>query len=439
MPNPIYDLMYGGESGAAGYNAYNRGTYTDAEGRERIRPGNPPMDFSRFTLGEVMDMQALERRDPERVFAVGKYQIIPDTMTGAVTSLGLDRNQPFSADLQDRLFSEYLLRDKQPSVRDYIEGREGATLRAAQHGLSREWASFGDPENGGRSHYGGANRAHITLDQSEAALTQMRRDYQAAIDRGLPRDDAWRAATAIDPAQRETRQPAQGAPAMADGMLRRNESGPDVVGLQRSLNQLGIRDADGNALRDDGDFGRRTEEAVRAFQRANGLREDGIAGPRTLNAIGEKLPPGTVTVERAEVTGLADGRRTEGANRVEPATRTPLVTDAAHPGNALFVAIQRQLPEGTRPEVAANVTLQAMENGITSPDRLRGVAVVGSNVHLQGPFEGARVSVDLNAPTADLRAMSEHMARQADEQTREQSRTREQDQRQTPLPPTISV
>ena len=437
MTNPIYDLMYRGESGAAGYNAYNRGTYTDADGRERIRAGSGPIDFSRFTLGQVMEMQALPRQDPDRVFAVGKYQIIPNTMAGAVDRLRLDPNQPFTADLQDRIFSDYLMRDKQPAVRDYIEGREGSSLRAAQRGLAMEWASFGDPDKDGRSYYGGANRAHVSLQDSENALLGMRRSYQAAIDRGLPAEEAWRTATAIDPAQRQARAQAPSTDPMADGVLRRDERGQDVAGLQRSLNALGVRDAQGNRLGEDGVFGQRTEQAVRAFQRDNGLREDGIAGPRTLAAIGRLLPEGTVTVERAEVTGPADARRTEGAGRVDPATRTPLVTEAAHPNNPLFAAIQRQLPDGTRPEVVANITLQALENGITSPDRLRGVAVSGSNVHLQGPYEGARVSVDLNAPTPDLRAMSEHMARQSDEQTREQSRMREQDAR--PLPPVISV
>lgn len=223
---------------------------------------------------------------------------------------------------------------------------------------------------------------------------------------------------------------------MADGMLRRDERGPDVAGLQRSLNALGVRDAQGNRLGEDGVLGQRTEEAVRAFQREYGLRVDGVAGPRTLAAIGTLLPPGSVTIERAEITGPADGRRTEGAGRTDPSPRTPLVSEAAHPNHALFAAIQRQLPEGTRPEAIANITLQALENGITSPDRLRGVAVSGSNVHLQGPFEGSRVSVDLNAPTPDLRAMSDHMARQSEELAREQ-RVREPDQRQ--LPQVVSV
>lgn len=73
--NPIYDLMYKGESGAAGYNAWNRGT-----GNNGIRPATHDMDFSRLSLGEVQRMQHLNRNDPDFVFAVGKYQIIPATM-----------------------------------------------------------------------------------------------------------------------------------------------------------------------------------------------------------------------------------------------------------------------------------------------------------------------------------------------------------------------
>jgi peptidoglycan hydrolase-like protein with peptidoglycan-binding domain len=428
MTNPIYDLMYRGESGAAGYNAYNRGTYTDAQGRERIRPGDPPMDFSRFTLGEVMDMQHLPRRDPDRVFAVGKYQIIPGTMDTAVARLGLDRNQPFTPEMQDRIFSEYLLRDKQPSVRDYIEGRQGATLQQAQHGLAREWASFGDPDKGGRSYYGGANRAHITLEQSAAALNQMRAEYAAAIGRGLSADEAWRAATAIDPAQRTQAPGAQTPQAgpMADGKLQRGERGDDVRGLQRSLNQLGVTDDRGQPLETrSGVYGPHTEAAVRKFQQANGLEPTGIADQATLEAIGRRLPEGRVTVERAEVTGSA-----------QPQTGgQPLVTDPSHPNYALFQAIGGQLPAGTDPRVTASITLQALENGITSPDRLRGVAVRGSDVHLQGPYEGARVSVDLNAPTPDLQAMSDHMRTQTQERMQEEQRRLQQSQ----APQTVSI
>jgi len=37
MSNPLLNLMVQGESGTAGYNAYNRGTYVDTDSRASTR------------------------------------------------------------------------------------------------------------------------------------------------------------------------------------------------------------------------------------------------------------------------------------------------------------------------------------------------------------------------------------------------------------------
>jgi len=58
----------------------------------------------------------------------------------------------------------------------------------------------------------------------------------------------------------------------------------DVEWLQTSLNTL-ILDQQGDPLKVDGNFGRRTRTAVRAFQQLHGLTVDGIAGPETVSAI----------------------------------------------------------------------------------------------------------------------------------------------------------
>ena len=220
--------------------------------------------------------------------------------------------------------------------------------------------------------------------------------------------------------------PRQSSPAnvLADGVLRQNERGADVQGLQASLNRLQMTDATGQSLREDGNFGQRTREAVERFQRENGLKVDGIAGPRTLEAIGQRLPPRTVTVERAEVTGLAGGRNSQ-TQTPQPQAQTPLITDAAHPNNALYAAIARQLPPGTRPEAIANVTLQAMENGMTDPSKLGRVGVNNNDAFVMpaGSFGGNWVKVDLSAPTASLKAMSDHMAGETrDAQQQQQQR-----------------
>lgn len=62
--------------------------------------------------------------------------------------------------------------------------------------------------------------------------------------------------------------------------LRRGDRGEDVKVLQRALKRAGY---DAGTI--DGIFGPRTEAAVRAFQRANGLTVDGIVGPRTWAAL----------------------------------------------------------------------------------------------------------------------------------------------------------
>lgn len=61
--------------------------------------------------------------------------------------------------------------------------------------------------------------------------------------------------------------------------LRRGSEGEDVRNLQRFLNSQGAR------LEEDGDFGPRTERAVRAFQANRQIDIDGIVGPQTYGAV----------------------------------------------------------------------------------------------------------------------------------------------------------
>ncbi len=57
--------------------------------------------------------------------------------------------------------------------------------------------------------------------------------------------------------------------------------GEDVKALQTALSEHGYSPG-----KIDGIFGRKTEKAVKAFQKANGLKVDGVAGPKTFRALG---------------------------------------------------------------------------------------------------------------------------------------------------------
>ena len=63
--------------------------------------------------------------------------------------------------------------------------------------------------------------------------------------------------------------------------LKKNASGDDVRKLQERLIELKYLRQGAN----DGQFGKGTENAVRAFQNANGLNADGAAGPKTLTLL----------------------------------------------------------------------------------------------------------------------------------------------------------
>lgn len=81
-----------------------------------------------------------------------------------------------------------------------------------------------------------------------------------------------------------------------DGLLRRGDAGAAVRRLQDLLNEHNYE------LTVDGIYGPRTEAAVRAYQRANGLQVDGIAGPQTMTHLQEDDMPSAEEIAK-EVTG----------------------------------------------------------------------------------------------------------------------------------------
>lgn len=127
-------LIADAEAGAAGYDAIHH--------QARLLPAKPPTEL---TLAEVFDWIAAT---PRQNHAIGRYQIIPSTLRYLVEVEGLQADDLFSADLQDRL-AVRLIRDA--GLDDYLSGL--ASSAEFMDSLAYVWAGL--PLANGKSAYEG--------------------------------------------------------------------------------------------------------------------------------------------------------------------------------------------------------------------------------------------------------------------------------------------
>jgi hypothetical protein len=172
----LADVIASGES-KGDYNIYNKGTIGKNKGKIARE------DLSRMTIAEYLRRGSLGKDDPQKMFAVGKYQIIPDTMRNIVKALGINPDTTtLSPEVQDRMFRHLI--ESKPAVRKYLEGKS-SDQKAALLALAKEWASVGVPEdtyrNGqlikaGESYYSGVggNKAHTSPESIASALSPVK-------------------------------------------------------------------------------------------------------------------------------------------------------------------------------------------------------------------------------------------------------------------------
>ena len=127
------DLFSAISGGEGGINSYNTGTAGSQAGY------TPPSPISEMTFGDIMDAQ-----DAGSLFAVGKYQITPDTMKGFVSGMGIKRTDVFNEANQDK-FREYVVTKKRPKVGQYLAGSKKISRDEALLELAAEFASVGVP------------------------------------------------------------------------------------------------------------------------------------------------------------------------------------------------------------------------------------------------------------------------------------------------------
>ena len=150
----LLDIIAGGESGSMGYDAANKGKAGDM-------PGGYP-GLSKMTVNEVMRLQS-----EGKVFATGRYQIIPTTLAGLMTgkygNTGVKGDDLYDASTQDKLGTALINKRLKQGGSDPIQ---------QQFALSQEFASIANPYTDS-SYYDkvGNNKASIGTQTIQAALT----------------------------------------------------------------------------------------------------------------------------------------------------------------------------------------------------------------------------------------------------------------------------
>ncbi|MBQ9600793.1 MAG: hypothetical protein IJR46_02160, partial [Neisseriaceae bacterium] len=192
-------IIASGESMAFGKSPYDVANYKDARAKSGYSLYKGTLQNK--TIAQVMQLQA-----SGQIFAAGKYQIIPDTMKMLVKNLGIDVNQKFDAQMQERLGTALMTKAKnRGEIENYVKtgkGKDKAALAFAQ-----EWASIPVLQDtkrviktkkgkqvvirkAGSSYYSG-DKAQHSLAETHKMLDELPILYQQGLKLGLSESQAF--------------------------------------------------------------------------------------------------------------------------------------------------------------------------------------------------------------------------------------------------------
>ena len=149
--------------------------------------------------------------------------------------------------------------------------------------------------------------------------------------------------------------------------LKLNSKGDKVAKLQQDLETLGYYYADIT-----GNFGSKTEAAVKAFQKAKGLTDDGIAGTKTLNAVEAALKSsGNSSSSSSSTSGMKLGSTSDAVRNLQKDLTTLgfyYGDITGHFGSMTEKAVEKfQKSRGlTQDGVAGTTTLNAIASALKS-------------------------------------------------------------------------
>ena len=192
-------VIASGESMAFGKSPYDVANYQDARAKSGYSLYKGTLQDK--TIAQVMQLQA-----SGQVFAAGKYQIIPDTMKMLVKNLGIDVNQKFDAQMQEKLGTALMTKAKnRGEIEHYVKtgkGKDKAALAFAQ-----EWASIPVLQDtkrvintkkgkqvvirkAGTSYYSG-DKAQHSIVETNKMLDELPILYQQGLKMGLSESQAF--------------------------------------------------------------------------------------------------------------------------------------------------------------------------------------------------------------------------------------------------------
>jgi hypothetical protein len=189
---PLLDFIASGEGD---YNSSNRGTIGSriiGSTNDTIRNNRP---LTNMTVGQIRELQSIKNpNNTNRLFAVGRYQVIPDTLQEAVKDLNIPDDAVFNQETQDRI-GMWLINEKRPAVGAFLSGAD-IPVDEAMMSLAKEFASVPVPYDtvdtrgrrvrAGQSfyHHFGGNRAGHSVEETRNILRQGREQFDSQRPEG---------------------------------------------------------------------------------------------------------------------------------------------------------------------------------------------------------------------------------------------------------------
>lgn len=143
-------------------------------------------------LTDMTVAQILSAQRAKEFNAAGKYQTINSTLQEAVDKGIVSSAEKFTAEVQERIFKQYLVAIKRPEIKGFITGSNKATLNDALLGSAKEFASVANPSTG-KSYYAGQgnNKASISAEKMTESLLAQQKVYRENIALGMDSEQAW--------------------------------------------------------------------------------------------------------------------------------------------------------------------------------------------------------------------------------------------------------